>query len=230
LYWDNSNTRLGINTSTPTYTLHVAGGGYFSSPIGVNTAPGAYAISASGGSSYGIYATSSSSLAIYGSSSSGGVWGTNGSQYGVLGYSGYGVYSSGNIFTNGYILATGTQLSGNTANVYWNGTDGQFYRNSASSLRYKENVLPWGESGLGVVMALNPVTFTYKKEYMDSDNIFLGLIAEEVAEVSEYLIDRENADQTGQVENVRYATIVVPLIKAIQELKKEFDDYKKTHP
>ena len=34
-----------------------------------------------------------------------------------------------------------------------------------------------------------------------------------------YLADFENEDRTGQVENVRYAFIVVPLIKAIQELE-----------
>jgi hypothetical protein len=45
----------------------------------------------------------------------------------------------------------------------------------------------------------------------------LGLIAEDVAEVSPYLADYENEDRTGQVENVRYANIVVPLVKAVQE-------------
>ena len=54
----------------------------------------------------------------------------------------------------------------------------------------------------------------------------LGLIAEDVAEVSPYLADYENQDRTGQVENVRYANIVVPLIKAIQELKAEIDELK----
>ena len=55
-------------------------------------------------------------------------------------------------------------------------------------------------------------------EVEDVDVDFLGLIAEEVAEVNTYLADYENEDGSGQVENVRYATIVVPLIKAVQEL------------
>ena len=38
-----------------------------------------------------------------------------------------------------------------------------------------------------------------------------------MAEVSPYLAQYENLDRTGLVENVRYDTIVVPLIKAIQE-------------
>ena len=54
----------------------------------------------------------------------------------------------------------------------------------------------------------------------------LGLIAEEVAEVCPYLADYENEDGSGEVENVRYANIVVPLIKAIQELKAELDELK----
>ena len=54
----------------------------------------------------------------------------------------------------------------------------------------------------------------------------LGLIAEEVAEVSEYLADYENEDRTGLVENVRYANIVVPLIAAIKELSAQNQDLK----
>jgi len=65
---------------------------------------------------------------------------------------------------------------------------------------------------------LKPKTFTYKDDYYAHPNRqFLGLIAEEVAEVSSYLADFENEDGSGQVENVRYANIVVPLVKAIQE-------------
>ena len=74
-------------------------------------------------------------------------------------------------------------------------------------------------------MALKPKTYKYKKEYYNKADVnFLGLIAEEVAEVNTYLADYENEDGTGQVENLRYDTIVVPLIKAIQELKATNDD------
>jgi hypothetical protein len=135
---------------------------------------------------------------------------------------------------DGYMFSAPTynnQWPGYSANMYI-ASDGSFGRITASSGRYKENINEWSGNGLDTILALKPKTFKYKKDYCNSpDNIdFLGLIAEEVAEVSPYLAQYENPDRTGLVENVRYDTIVVPLIKAIQELKAEFDTYKTTHP
>jgi hypothetical protein len=104
---------------------------------------------------------------------------------------------------------------------------GTLERGTASSGRFKENIINWDGNGLDTILALKPKTFKYKKDYYNKADIdFLGLIAEDVAQVSPYLADYENEDRTGQVENVRYATIVVPLIKAIQELKSELDELK----
>jgi len=104
---------------------------------------------------------------------------------------------------------------------------GSLERSTASSQRFKDNIQDWNGNGLNTILALKPRTFKYKKDYYDKADIqFLGLIAEEVAEVSTFLADYENEDRTGQVENVRYANIVVPLIKAIQELKAELDTLK----
>ena len=98
--------------------------------------------------------------------------------------------------------------------------DGSLYRGTASSQRFKENIIDWNASGLDTILALKPKTFTYKEDYYSQpERQFLGLIAEEVAEVSPLLADFKNEDGSGEVENVRYATIVVPLIKAIQELE-----------
>jgi hypothetical protein len=105
-------------------------------------------------------------------------------------------------------------------------SNGFMGRSTVSSLRFKEEIEDW-TGGLDVVMALKPRTFKYKKDYYDKADVdFLGLIAEEVSEVCPYLVDYENEDRTGQEENVRYANIVVPLIKAIQELKTEIDSLK----
>jgi cytoskeletal protein CcmA (bactofilin family) len=116
-------------------------------------------------------------------------------------------------------LATNSPYNNSTgasANAIF-ASDGTLQRSTVSSIRYKENINDWN-GGLDIILALKPKTFNYKKDYYDKADIeFLGLIAEEVAEVSPYLADYENEDRTGQVENVRYATIVVPLIKAIQE-------------
>ena len=108
---------------------------------------------------------------------------------------------------------------------------GQIIRSNPSSARFKENITDWSGNGLEEILKLKPRTFTYKaSHYSQPERSFLGLIAEEVATVSSYLVDYENEDGTGQIENVRYANIVVPLVKAIQELKAEFDAYKATHP
>lgn len=114
----------------------------------------------------------------------------------------------------------------NLPNV-WVNSDGSLYRSTTSSQRFKEHINDWSGSGLNTILALKPKTFKYKKDYYNlADVDFLGLIAEEVAEVSPYLAEYENQDRTGLVENVRYATIVVPLIKAVQELKAELDTLK----
>jgi hypothetical protein len=113
--------------------------------------------------------------------------------------------------------ATYTNTSANTPNMYV-GSAYEFGRGTASSIRYKENITDWNESGIDTILALKPKTFTYKEEYYKHpERVILGLIAEEVAETCKYLADYENEDGSGQVENVRYAYIVVPLIKAIQE-------------
>jgi len=123
-----------------------------------------------------------------------------------------GVYFTGTLAGSPY-----NNTSGTAANMVVT-SSGVLERYVSSSARYKEEINDWDENGLKTILALKPRTFKYKKDYYDKADIkFLGLIAEEVAEVSEYLADFENQDRTGQVENVRYANIVVPLIKAVQE-------------
>jgi len=118
------------------------------------------------------------------------------------------------------------RTTANSANTHV-ASNGALERSTASSKRFKDNITEWNESGLNTILALKPKTFTYKKEhYFKPDRQFLGLIAEEVADVSGYLADYENEDGSGQIENVRYANIVVPLIKAIQEQQTIIEDLK----
>jgi hypothetical protein len=132
---------------------------------------------------------------------------------------------------DGFLFSTPTynnQWPGFSANMYI-ASDGSMGRITASSIRFKENINEWNGKGLETILALKPKTFTYKKEYCDkSDIVLLGLIAEEVAEISPYLAEYENPDRTGQVENVRYDIIVVPLIAAIQELNQKLQDQQQT--
>jgi hypothetical protein len=107
------------------------------------------------------------------------------------------------------------------------GAAGDFRYSTASSQRFKDNIADWSGNGLETILALKPRTFNYKESYYSHPEIqMLGLIAEEVAEVSPFLADYENEDRTGQVENVKYANIVVPLIKAVQELSAQNQDLK----
>jgi hypothetical protein len=132
------------------------------------------------------------------------------------------VISDAGIITS---LPTYNNTTGVAANVQVD-SNGYFARSTVSSQRFKENIFDW-TGGLDIILSLKPRTFKYKKDYYDKADIeFLGLIAEEVSQVCPYLVDYENEDRTGQEENVRYANIVVPLIKAIQELKAELDELK----
>jgi hypothetical protein len=116
--------------------------------------------------------------------------------------------------------------SANIPNMYIS-AGGTFERGTASSKRFKENITEWNGKGLDTILALKPTIFTYKESYYKHpERVMLGLIAEEVAEICPYLADYENEDGTGEVANVRYATIVVPLIQAIKELKAELDTLK----
>jgi hypothetical protein len=133
------------------------------------------------------------------------------------------ITDAGRIFTGTAPSSPYNRTTGSVGNLFVD-FDGSLYRGTASSKRFKENIIDWNSSGLNTILALKPKTFTYKENYYSQPNRkFLGLIAEEVAEVSELLVDFQNEDGTGNIENVRYATIVVPLIKAVQELKTEKD-------
>jgi hypothetical protein len=136
------------------------------------------------------------------------------------------IRGDGAINTGNAGLSPYNNTVGGLANLNVDST-GFLGRSTASSKRYKENITDWDANGINTILALKPRTFTYKEDYYSvPERQFLGLIAEEVAEVSPLLADYENEDGTGQVENVRYATIVVPLIKAVQELKAEIEELK----
>jgi Chaperone of endosialidase len=77
-----------------------------------------------------------------------------------------------------------------------------------SSARYKEDIKPMGKAS-EAILALNPVSFRYKKE-IDPDGIpEFGLIAEEVEKVSPDLIIR---DREGKPQTVRYEQVNAMLL------------------
>jgi hypothetical protein len=91
-----------------------------------------------------------------------------------------------------------------------------------SSARYKDNIRD-SIYGLSHVMQMRSTQFEYK-EGGRSD---VGLIAEELQPIVPELV---GVNKEGQADSVSYDRMVSVLVKAIQELKAEFDAYKATHP
>jgi hypothetical protein len=225
LFWDNTNKRLGIATASPTAKLHVVGGGRFTTTSGT-----ALMVSSSGGSS---------AIGISGSASGGtgfnvGVYGSNGATggRGVHGAnaiaSGYGVYGE-NVDNTGYgIYCSSSNASGCGGNQAWTNT---------SDVRLKRDIHDVEpQMGLDAIMRLRPVTYRWRTG--DSEKTEFGFIAQEVQGVLPLVVgnspDTEvvNDDGTKQkitdVKSLSYASFVVPLVKAVQELKTLFDSDRTT--
>jgi len=138
------------------------------------------------------------------------------------------------IYNTGYFV-TGTganspynNTTGSSANMFV-GSDGALFR-STSSLKYKRDV---NDANHGLVDLLKLRSVTYKQKMTDIkgnnvETIFGGLIAEEVHEAG--LTEFVQYAEDGSPDALAYGNMVSLCIKAIQELKAEFDAYKATHP
>ena len=149
---------------------------------------------------------------------------------------GYDVTSAGNsTVTLG--ANTGKVYNAFTVNATWTQT---------SDGRLKTNITP-DNLGLSFINRLNPVTFTWKpSNELEKDNpyyaeenerntttVIHGLIAQEVKEAMEAEgCTTFNGWDEGEdgIQAISREMFITPLIKAIQELKAEFDAYKATHP
>jgi hypothetical protein len=225
LFWDSTNKRLGVATSSPTAKLHVVGGGRFTTTSGT-----ALMASSSGGSS---------AIGISGSASGGtgfnvGVYGSNGATggRGVHGAnaiaSGYGVYGE-NVDNTGYgIYCSSSNASGCGGNKAWTNT---------SDARLKRDIHDVErQMGLDAIMRLRPVTYHWRTG--DAEKTELGFIAQEVEKVlpqvvgtspdTEITLSDGTKEAITNVKSLSYATIVVPLVKAVQELKVANDNLRAT--
>jgi len=77
-----------------------------------------------------------------------------------------------------------------------------------SSRRFKDEIKPMDKVS-EAILALRPVTFSYKKEIEPNGTIMFGLIAEEVEKVAPELVTRNDK---GQVETVRYEAVNAMLL------------------
>jgi hypothetical protein len=149
---------------------------------------------------------------------------SNGQYYGVMS-------GSTNADTTFQLYSTGAG-----AYRFYVGLGGTVYATSTtisaiSDIRFKENVRDL-DVGLNAVMALKPRLYDWKEGKGANIKNARGFIAQEFEEVFPDLID-EWKDPAPEGEepykSVRQDLIPV-LVKAIQELKAEFDAYKASHP
>jgi hypothetical protein len=122
--------------------------------------------------------------------------------------------------SSGYPFMT-TMQTGISSLLYFNSTTGEITY-STSSARFKDNIRDT-KYGLSDVMKMRSVMFEYKSDGKTD----VGVIAEEMEEIVPEIVGK---DKDGAPENVGYERLAAVLIKAIQELKTEFDAYKASHP
>jgi hypothetical protein len=141
-----------------------------------------------------------------------------------------------NIYYDGYIamnsVVFGTTTSGTIRTLYI-GNGANYLIGGISSVRRSKTNIE-NVSNVDWIYDLNPVTFNYRKadenkNYTDEfyEDLNYGLIAEDTAPVADFLINyNDKEDGTKEMIGIEYPRLIVPLLKAIQELKAEVDTLK----
>ena len=115
----------------------------------------------------------------------------------------------------------------NVGAIYYNGTVMAYQ--STSDYRLKENVAPIANA-LNKINLLKPVTYTWKDNQRSGE----GFLAHELQEHFPDAVSgtKDEVDENGKpkYQGVDTSVLIATMVKAIQELKAEFDDYKATHP
>jgi hypothetical protein len=121
-----------------------------------------------------------------------------------------------------YIAATG---GADRYYLFGNGT----YQ-TVSDIRLKKNITTVTDTYLDKVNALRIVNYNWNDQE-DGSDLELGMIAQEVEELIPSIVYEGREQEDGNVyKGIQVSSLPYILIKAIQELKAEFDAYKTTHP
>ena len=116
----------------------------------------------------------------------------------------------------------------NIGSITQSGTTAVAY-NTSSDYRLKENVTPM-TVGLATISALKPVTY----DWVGTNENGEGFVAHELQEVIPHAVtgEKDAIDEDGNpiYQQMDNSGVIPFLVKAIQELKAEFDAYKATHP
>jgi hypothetical protein len=132
-----------------------------------------------------------------------------------------GVVMNGNVFTLDAFFNQDPSLSANAANTRMD-TDGRTRRSTASSQRYKENIVELrtvSELDPNKLLTLPVRAFSYKTDYLDATDdraglMLPGFIAEEVAEFYPIAADKDQ----GVVESWNDRFVVPGMLALIQDL------------
>jgi trimeric autotransporter adhesin len=96
-----------------------------------------------------------------------------------------------------------------------------------SSRRFKEEIKPMNKAS-EAILALQPVTFRYRKDFDPTGAAQFGLVAEDVAKVNPDLLVR---DKEGKPHRVRYDQVNAMLLNEflkehhkVQELEKQIEN------
>lgn len=239
----DSSGNLGIGTTTMTRNFNIGGS---NAAVGMNINN-----TGTSGRSYSIFSTNSSASAVgalgfyddtagsyrmvidsSGNLLVGATGATSNSRLSVKGSSTsasdlnfFFVNSAGSTvlaaYNNGALYADNMKSGAGTNTVKFSTSTGQITYDT-SSARYKDNIRD-SIYGLNHVMQMRSAQFEYK----DDGRSDVGLIAEELDPIIPELVGK---NKEGQPDSVSYDRMVSVLVKAIQELKTEFDAYKATHP
>ena len=93
-----------------------------------------------------------------------------------------------------------------------------------SSRRFKEHIKPMDKAS-EAILALQPVTFRYKKDFDPTGTAQFGLVAEDVAKVNPDLVVR---DKEGKPYSVRYDQVNAMLLNEFLKERKKIEDQQET--
>lgn len=124
---------------------------------------------------------------------------------------------TGGTFEAAQVFVKAPDSTTNAANVRFNSVSGQLLLVTSSAAKYKENIAAADMSGfVDALKSLGQWTYTYREDYHPGGNTQFGLIADEV-EAAGLTPWVGHDPETGEVEDVDYGRLTVPIIAWMQQ-------------
>jgi hypothetical protein len=101
--------------------------------------------------------------------------------------------------------------------MYWNTSTYELtYGTDASSIRYKQDIVPLPRKYIDSIYQLNPVEYVFKE---NAEHRKIGFIAEEVNELIPEIVVRNAVDE-NVIEGLDYEHLTAPIVAILQEYQK----------